>query len=128
MPASILVVDDERSIVDTVSAIFQRAGYWTRCAYSGDEAIAIASECRPDLLLCDVMMPSLNGLQTALRIKKSCPACRILLFSGHMAAAILLRDSAQAFTDSGYRFELLAKPINPRILLHKVQEALQAGS
>ncbi|HLW51534.1 MAG TPA: response regulator [Candidatus Angelobacter sp.] len=127
MPTNILVVDDEPSIVDTVSAIFEAAGYNTSCAYSGEEAIAKARECRPNLLLCDIMMPDLNGFQVALRIKTAFPECRIVFFSAHTPRTKLwLQEFDPEFAGNDYPFDFLAKPINPGLLLQKVQEALQS--
>lgn len=124
MPAHILVVDDEGSIVDMLAEIFQAAGYRTSCALSGEEAISKARETCPNLLLCDVMMPGLNGFQVALRVKRLCPPCQILLFSAYDFAALSSSDHVRALRDEGCHFEVLAKPISPKLLLSKIRETL----
>jgi CheY-like chemotaxis protein len=68
---------------------------------------------RPDLLITDVIMPGMDGVQTAKEILKLVPNCRIVLFSGQAVSTDLV-SKARA---EGYFFEILAKPINPNILL-----------
>ena len=124
MVSKILVVDDERSIAETMRDIFRSAGYMAMCAFSGDEAIAKAADLCPDLLLSDVMMPGMNGFEVALQVKQICPECRLLLFSGQIATALLAQGFVQTFTESGYRYELLAKPLHPTELIRRVEDAL----
>jgi len=117
-------VDDEETILDTVCAISKSVGYSTSRACCGQDTISAAVDSCPSLLLCDVMMPGLNGFEIALQIKKRCPGCRILLFSEQVASALMARDLGQVFSNLGYRFELLSKPLHPSLLLHEVQQAL----
>jgi CheY-like chemotaxis protein len=124
MVSKILVVDDERSIAETMRDIFQSVGYRADCAYSGDEAIAKAADLCPDVLLSDVMMPGMNGFEVALQVKQLCPECRLMLFSGQIATALLAQGFVQTFTASGYHYELLSKPLHPSELIRRVQDAL----
>jgi CheY-like chemotaxis protein len=71
----------------------------------------------PDAVISDVIMPGMNGIETAKAIMQSLPNCRIILFSGQTASVDLL---AQARAE-GYAFEVLAKPINPEKLLEKLK-------
>src|SRR6202023_42312 len=113
MATKILVVDDEPSIADSLAEILELAGYSVVRAYSGQEAIARTSDDCPNVLLSYVLMPGLNGFELALQIKRKCPNCRLLLFSGQAATAMLAQDFGPAFTSLGYRFELLPKPLHP---------------
>jgi CheY-like chemotaxis protein len=124
MMSKILVVDDERSIAETMRDIFESVGFAADCAYSGDEAIAKAAEFCPDVLLSDVMMPGMNGFEVALKVKQICPDCRLLLFSGQIATVLVAQGFVQTFTENGYRYQLLSKPLHPSELIQKVQEAL----
>ena len=124
MAIKILIVDDEHSIVDSLSDIIGSAGYDVLSAYSGEEALAKASQFCPDILLSDVLMPKMHGFELALEIKKICPHCHLLLFSGQAATAQIAQSFVQTFTRLGYRFELLPKPIHPETLLNKLQESL----
>jgi CheY-like chemotaxis protein len=109
----ILVVDDEQLIADTVVQILNRNGFIAEAAYSGREAIDVATRNCPELVLSDVMMPHIDGVEAAMQIQQHCPDTRIVLFSGQ-AATIEILSRAKA---RGYTFELLAKPIHPTQLI-----------
>lgn len=119
----ILVVDDEQRIADTLALILQHNGYETMVAYEADSALAQSSTTRPDLLLTDVVMPGMNGIELGLAISEKFPACRILLLSGQAATAELLERAQK----QGCRFPLLSKPIHPEKLLKKVAEMLDSS-
>lgn len=117
MAKRVLVVDDERVIADTLAAILRNAGYDAAAAYDGPGAISLSESCSPDLVITDVVMPGMNGIELAILIKQRYPACKVLLFSGQAATADLLKEARQ----SGHDFELLAKPVHPTELLAKLQ-------
>jgi len=119
----ILVVDDEQRIADTLALILQNNGYKTAVAYEGNSALAQCSRVRPDLLLTDVMMPGMNGIELAQAVSDRFPECTVLLFSGQAATTALL-DHAQK---QGCDFPLLSKPIHPEDLLKKVAEILNSS-
>ncbi|HWG48804.1 MAG TPA: response regulator [Candidatus Acidoferrales bacterium] len=124
MPSRIIVVDDEHTIADSVAEIIAGAGYEVRSCYSGAEALLLLDEFEPNLLLSDVLMPGLNGFELGLSVKQRFPACRLLLFSGQAATAIMAQNFIERFNSRGYRFELLPKPLHPGALLAKIEEAL----
>jgi CheY-like chemotaxis protein len=109
----ILIVDDEHIIADTLALILQKNGFEVRAVYSGDSAVKTAMVLKPDVLISDVVMDGMNGIEAAIQICESVPGCRVILFSGNAATAHLL-ENAEA---EGYCFELLSKPIHPRVLL-----------
>src|SRR3954465_116100 len=120
----VLVVDDQQMIAQTLVEILGRHGYECLAAYNGESAIAAAASFTPDVVLSDVVMPGMNGIEACVRIKKCLPDCRILLFSSQVPVAhSLMQESTRA----GHRFELLAKPLEPRELVAKI-EALFAGA
>jgi CheY-like chemotaxis protein len=114
----ILMVDDEPLIADTVVEILNGNGFEAVGAYSAAEAIEVAESLRPDVLLSDVLMPRMTGIELAISIRSSLPGTRIFLFSGQAATAQLMSE-AEA---SGYRFELFPKPIHPDELLAKLKQ------
>jgi CheY-like chemotaxis protein len=114
----ILVVDDERTIADTLAQILRLHGYEAAAAYSGESALGQVQEFNPDLVVSDVIMPGMNGAEMAIKLLQSMPTCKILLFSGQAATADLLKEVA----DKGYDFEIVAKPLHPLELLAKLQE------
>ena len=124
MRIRVLLVDDEQAIVDSLAEILRSAGYEVLCARSGQEAIDKVSEFYPDILLTDVLLPGINGFELALHVKEKCPKCRLLLFSGQAATAMLAQSFGPTFTALGYRFELLPKPLHPIALLAKLEESL----
>jgi CheY-like chemotaxis protein len=113
----VLVVDDERVIADTLAMILNQSGFEARAVYSGEKALEMASTFAPDMLITDVIMADLNGIDAAIRIRELLPQIKVLLFSGQAATADLL-EKARA---QGYEFEILAKPVHPQDLLSKLR-------
>jgi CheY-like chemotaxis protein len=114
----VIVVDDERVIADTLATILNRAGFNASAVYTGTEAVELARIEKPDLIISDVIMPDMNGIEAAIHIREILPACKILLFSGQAATADLL-ENARA---RGHEFEILAKPVHPQDLLAKLRQ------
>lgn len=113
----VLVADDERVIADTLSMILNQSGFETRVAYSGEQAVEIAVEFQPEMLISDVIMAGVNGIDAAIEIRRILPEIKVLLFSGQAATADLL-EKARA---RGYDFEILAKPVHPQDLLARMR-------
>ena len=113
----VLVADDERVIADTLAMILNQSGFEARAVYSGETALSQAASFEPDMLISDVIMADLNGIDAAIRIRGILPKIKILLFSGQAATADLL-EKARA---KGYEFEILAKPVHPQDLLAKLR-------
>jgi DNA-binding NtrC family response regulator len=113
----IFVVDDEFVIATTLATILQRSGFDAVSFTEPLKALDAARVKAPDLLISDVMMPVLSGVDLAIRMKSECPGCKVLLFSGQAATANLL----EAARREGHDFELLSKPIHPSEFLLKVK-------
>jgi DNA-binding NtrC family response regulator len=116
----VLVVDDEKTISDSLTVIFRNHGYQARAAYSAEEAIDVIAEWQPNLALLDVNLPNMNGIDLAIALKTSTPNCRVLLFSGYPDADDLLHAAAQM----GHVFEIISKPVHPTLLLNTVANSL----
>jgi CheY-like chemotaxis protein len=119
--ARILIVDDEPMLANTLAIIFQRAGYNATAVYSGEEALTFLETQEPSLIVSDVVMPGLNGVAMAQRIRFSHPNCPVLLFSGNADT----HDLLEAAKIEGDAFEVLAKPISPPVMLAKVASLLE---
>jgi CheY-like chemotaxis protein len=117
----ILVIDDERRIADTLTLILRSAGYTSAAAYDGPSGVATCSEFLPQLVISDVVMPGMSGIEVAIEIRQQFPQCKILLYSGQAATAQMM-DQARA---QGHDFELLAKPVHPVQLLEKVKSLIE---
>ena len=113
----VLVADDEPVIAETLAMILNQSGFEARAVYSGERALELADAFRPDMLISDVIMAGLNGIDAAIRLQTFLPGIKILLFSGQAATADLL-EKARA---RGYEFEILAKPVRPQDLLRKLR-------
>jgi len=118
--ARILIVDDERMIADTLSAIVRGAGYETFTAYNRQLGLDAARALAPELVLSDVAMPEMDGVSMAMKIRRSQPEVRVLLFSGQAGTLDLLRSAEE----KGFHFELLEKPIHPEEIMRRVAQAL----
>ncbi|MGB9288232.1 MAG: response regulator [Terracidiphilus sp.] len=117
----VLVVDDESAIADTVTEILSRSGYAAMTAYDAYEAIETALITPPEMLITDVIMPGMTGIELAIKVRHIFPYCKILLFSGQAATVDLLATAKCA----GHHFNILYKPMHPKDLLIKVAESLK---
>lgn len=114
----VLIVDDERLIADTLAEILNDSGFQAIAVYDGKTALEQVSTFRPDTLICDVIMPGMNGIELAKKVKEISPTARILLLSGQAATTDLMKRAKE----QGYSFELLAKPLHPEVLLKKLSQ------
>jgi DNA-binding response OmpR family regulator len=117
--ACVFVVDDEPAIAFTLTTILKLNGYDARCFTNPIEALEAITANRPDLLISDVMMPEMSGVDLAVRFKEQCPSCKVLLFSGQAQTVDLLRVARA----QGRDFQLLTKPVHPTDLLARIKGA-----
>jgi len=115
--SKVLVADDEQVIANTLAIILNQAGFEAKAVYSGEKAIEALDTFVPDMLISDVIMTGMTGIQAAIITREKLPKCKILLFSGQAATADLL-EKARA---EGHEFEILAKPVHPTDLLAKLR-------
>ena len=95
----VLVVDDERVIADTLSVILEKNGFVAMTAYNGTSALEIATQDPPKLLISDVVMPNMSGIDLAIAIRDAVPDCKVILFSGQAFTADLLAAARLAGHD-----------------------------
>src|ERR1700733_5410677 len=112
----VLVVDDERIIADTLSLILSNSGYTVLTVYDGKKALEFAPAPPPALLITDVVMPGMTGIELAIMLVEVVPDCKVLLFSGQAATVDLLATAR----DMGHEFTLLTKPVHPTDMLRRV--------
>jgi len=113
----VLVADDEQVIANTLAIILNQAGFEAKAVYSGEAAIASVDDFYPDMLISDVIMTGMTGIEASIKIREKLPSCKILLFSGQAATADLLEKART----QGHEFEILAKPVHPTDLLAKLR-------
>jgi CheY-like chemotaxis protein len=124
IPRLIYVVDDEPTIANTLAMILETQGLATRSFTHPLAALTAARSVSPDLLLSDVIMPEMTGVELAIAMRQSSPHCRVLLLSGQ-AATVDLLEAARA---EGHFFEVLAKPSHPLKVIETVKRLLDTES
>jgi DNA-binding response OmpR family regulator len=117
----VLIVDDEEVIAETLALILTRNGFAPLTAYDGESALEIAEVIPPELLLSDVAMPGMNGIELAIAIVDKIADCKVLLFSGQCSTVDLLVEARA----EGYDFPALTKPIHPEILIDCITRCLK---
>jgi DNA-binding NtrC family response regulator len=113
-----LVVDDERVIADTLVAILNKFGFAATAAYDGQSAYEQAMLVPPAVVISDVVMQGMSGIELAIALKGALPECRTILFSGQAATVDLLADARMC----GHDFTVLTKPLHPHDLLDHVSQ------
>jgi DNA-binding NtrC family response regulator len=119
----IFVVDDEPVIASTLAAILQMNGFSARFFTNPLEALTAARAKVPDLLISDVTMPGISGIDLAIKMIAEHPKCKVLLFSGHPASLALLEDARA----QGHDFRLLMKPVPPGEFLSEIGKIVDAA-
>jgi DNA-binding NtrC family response regulator len=112
-PNRVFVVDNQPVISQTLAAILSRAGYRAMAFDAAQRAIDEARLNPPDLLISNIAMPEMTGVELAIKVQKQSPTCKILLFSGQGSTAEL---SLQAH-ETGNDFEVLVRPGRPQDIL-----------
>jgi len=120
----IFLVDDEVTIVVTLGEILRRHGFDVSCFTDPIKALEAIHANPPDLLIADVVMPEMSGIDLAIVIRETWPECTVLLFSGQFATSRLLEGAK----DRGHNFEVLAKPVHPTEILERVVNLLGLDS
>lgn len=120
----VFVVDDEPAIASSLAAILEMNGFSAKFFTSPVAALAAARGKSPDLLISDVEMPGLSGLDLAIQMKAQYPTCQVLLFSGRPSSMDLL-DAARV---RGHDFDLLMKPVPPLQFLTEIRKKISSSS
>jgi two-component system, NtrC family, response regulator HydG len=111
MSEKVLVVDDERQMVNTICDILGVKGYETIPAYSGEEAVAKAITDKPDCVLMDIRMPGIDGVSALKKIREAAPALPVLLMSAYATGEQMEEAKQQG------AYAVLTKPIDIQGLL-----------
>lgn len=115
----VLIVDDEPTITETLVEILNGEGFEAIATSTGDAALSSLQSFAPDVIVSDVVMPGMNGVELGIRVRSQLPRCRIILFSGQSATVDLLRDARK----HGHEFEIVPKPIKPQTLISMIRRA-----
>ncbi len=118
MNKTILVVDDDPKIVEIVSLYLKREGYRVLAAYDGGQALEIARQKQPDLIVLDLMLPGLDGMDV----------CRLLRDESDVPILMLTARASDEDKLRGFDVgadDYLTKPFNPRELVARVRAILR---
>ena len=118
MAKTILIVDDEVSILQSLEGILSDEGFETICVESGTLALEKIEEVMPDLVLLDIWMPDMDGIETLVKIKEAYPNLQVVIMSGHGT----IETAVKATTIGAYDF--IEKPLSLEKLLLSINNAL----
>ena len=120
--SEILIVDDERAVRNGLRALLEAEGFSARVARSGDEALRLVAERRPDVVLLDVMMPGKGGIQTCEELRRDDPLLQILFLTAVPSDTTKLRAFGAGADD------YIEKGSNPDVLVARVRAALRRAA
>src|SRR6476646_8162757 len=121
MPQRILIVDDERKLVQGLVGYFRQAGFDTLTAYDGRAALDIARRDQPDLIVLDLMLPQVDGLEVCRQIRRTSDVPIIMLTARVEEADTLIGLEAGAD-------DYIAKPFSPREVVARARAVLRRTS
>ena len=119
MSASILIVDDEEAIRTSLRSILEDEGYEVAVAATGAEALKIYGTDPPDLMILDIWMPEMDGLETLRRVKEFVPATQVMMISGHGS----VETAVKAIKLGAYDY--IEKPLSLENVTLRVKHALE---
>jgi len=118
MSETILIVDDEEAIRASLGGILEDEGYRTLFAIDGVEALATARQEAPDLVLLDIWMPRMDGLETLQKLKEHCPELIVVMMSGHGTIETAVRSTKLG------AYDFIEKPLSLEKVIITVKNAL----
>jgi DNA-binding response OmpR family regulator len=116
--AKILVVDDEVEFASTLAERLQLRGYDAQAVFCAEDTIAIAKSAPPDIILLDLKMPGMSGIEVLMTIRQFAPDIEIILLTGH----IDLRERIEGMRIEDFNY--IMKPVDMAELLGKIEKAL----
>jgi two-component system, OmpR family, response regulator len=118
---SVLVVDDEQDFVETLVKRLERRGFKVVGVGSGKEALLMLGESSFDVVILDVMMPGMDGIETLREIKLAWPKTQVILLSGHGGEEMGMRGMAYG------AYSYLLKPVSLKIVVETAYMAFEEG-
>lgn len=116
-PTKVLIVDDETEFASTVAERLGLRGYQATAVFNAAEALLIIQRDLPDVVLLDLMMPGINGLETLRIIKETTPAVEVIILTGYGGVQGKLEGM-----ESG-AFDYIMKPVDIGVLMKKIDTA-----
>jgi len=114
----ILLVDDEHEFITTLAERLELRDINTRVVFDGESALLAVAEEEPQVMILDVLMPGIKGLEVLERVKRTNPAVQVLLLTGHGST----RDGIEGMRLGA--FDYMMKPLNIDTLIEKMESAI----
>lgn len=116
-PSKVLLVDDEREFVQTLSERLFTRNVGTAVAYSGEEALAIIEDDEPEVVVLDLQMPGIDGIEVLRRVKKGHPDTQVIILTGHGS------EREERIAQELGAFAYLNKPVDIAVLSRTMKDA-----
>ena len=117
IPVKILIVDDEKDFVEMFSLRLTRQGEKVSVAYSGQEALDLLEKTKIDVVILDIRMPGMDGIETLKKIKASYPLVEVIMLTGHGSTETAVEGMKEG------AFDYLLKPADFEDISEKVANA-----
>jgi DNA-binding NtrC family response regulator len=117
MPSKLLLVDDEREFVQTLSERLMMRDMGSAVAYDGESALKLINEDEPDVIIVDLKMPGINGLEVLQKVKETRPLIEVIILTGHGN-----EEDRKLCMELG-AFAYLQKPLDINVLSETIREA-----
>lgn len=117
----ILIADDEVEFASTLQTRLNLRKYQATMTNSGEATLAAIANEQPDVLVLDLKMPDLDGLEVLAKVKESWPQIQVIILTGHGSF-----EAGREGMELG-AFDYLMKPVDLNLLINKIEEACQAG-
>lgn len=119
MPQKVLLVDDEKDFVHVLSERLKSRSFESAIAYNGEEALAILETDEPDVMVLDLKMPGIDGIEVLRQVRKSHPDTQVIILTGHGS------EREEAVARELGAFAYLHKPVDIEVLAKTMKEAYQ---
>ena len=116
---NVLIVDDEVALANTLAQRLQMRDLKVGTAYDGAESLSRLKVDRPDVIVLDLRMPGMHGMEVLREIKKACPEIQVIVLTGHGTD----KDEEEVKKLGGFGF--LKKPADIEMLAHKIKAAFK---
>lgn len=116
----VLLVDDEETFVRTLSERLKMRDLETDMAYDGDQALSFIDDKEPDVMVLDIKMPGIDGIEVLRRVKKKFPSIQVIILTGHGT------DKHEDESRSLGVFDYMKKPVDIELLVSRIKAAYHA--
>jgi CheY-like chemotaxis protein len=117
VPSKVLLVDDEEEFVHTLSERLQTRQMAPAIAYNGEQALEMAAAEEPEVMVLDLKMPGIDGIEVLRRVKKRHPATEVIILTGHGS------DAEEKLANELGAFAYLRKPVDIDLLTQTMKDA-----